>query len=333
MPADSSARTPRPARARARTPRPAAPAVAAVVRVARAAAAVPPVVAAAQVAGPARALGGPAPVVAARVVVAPARAPRARAAVAARAAPATVAAPAVAAAPRPSTRRAAAAAPRRSPPAPAPVAAAPADPAHVNRREAKVRHEPWPLDGLAPANLGLSTSRTRELWPFDGSGSGALETAAPAAELGDDLTVGLPLDRHVRDAAAPECRAHVAVGDEHVTEPARRGEGDVGAGRHREAPPRVAGEREARIGQGEDVAAVADGVTVDHVVADRHPHDGVVLLDDGGLHAEASRGHVVVPHLPGEGDPGLDVLAVPTTGGQLGLAHVRLPSVRAGLGR
>ena len=152
----------------------------------------------------------------------------------------------------------------------------------------------WPVDVRDAACRGLSTVE---------SGSGALEAAAAAAELGDDLTVRLPLHRHVRDAAAPECRAHVPLGDEHVAEPARCGEGDVGPGRHREAPPRVAGEREARVGQGEDVAAVADGVTVDHVVADRHPHDGMVRARRRRPPCRAARGLVVGPHLPGEGDP------------------------------
>ncbi|GAA2747319.1 hypothetical protein GCM10009868_36310 [Terrabacter aerolatus] len=81
---------------------------------------------------------------------------------------------------------------------------------------------------------------------------------------------------------------------------------------------------------------MADGVTVDHVVADPHPHDGVVLLDDDRLHPEPARGLVVGPHLPGEGHARLrvgPVDAVSAAGGQLGLAHERLPSVRAGLGR
>ena len=82
---------------------------------------------------------------------------------------------------------------------------------------------------------------------------------------------------------------------------------DVGTRGHRETPLRVAGQREARVGEGEDVAAVADGVPVDHVVTDRHAHDGVVGLDDDGLHAEGPRGLVVGPHLPGEVHPGRHV--------------------------
>ena len=134
-----------------------------------------------------------------------------------------------------------------------------------------------------------------------GCGARSGRRAAASAELRDDLAVGLPGHRHVGDATAPY--AVRTCPSASSTSPSRLGavnEMSAPAATVRR-PCELQASAKHESASGEDVAAVADAVTVDHVVANRQAHHSVVGLDDDGLHAEGPRRHVVSPHLPREG--------------------------------
>src|SRR5437870_912123 len=90
-----------------------------------------------------------------------------------------------------------------------------------------------------------------------------------AAKLGDHLT-RLALHRHVVEAAALAAMALAGLGDEAHAEPAGSQVGDLAMLGHMALIVGIAGERKGRIRQREDVAAMAEAMSVDHVVAHAH---------------------------------------------------------------
>src|SRR5436305_8407099 len=105
------------------------------------------------------------------------------------------------------------------------------------------------------------------------------------AKLGNhDIADG---DAYIVDAGTPAARNFPRGGDQAIAELARPDEGDVALCRDRALVVRIAGERERRIRQGEDEAAMGDTLAVDHVGLDRHRQDGLARLDLDNLHAEA----------------------------------------------
>jgi AcrR family transcriptional regulator len=144
--------------------------------------------------------------------------------------------------------------------------------------------------------------------------AGIPQLVAAAAELGDAVvTTG---DGDIVDTVAPVTGAQAGLGDQDVAAPARRDEHDVGARRHGDRAPAVAGAGEGRVGEGEDHAPVAGAVPVDHVVPDGQLSPGPALPVGEQLDAEHPRGGVGGQHrLDGAGflggglrhrSPGLD---------------------------
>ena len=99
----------------------------------------------------------------------------------------------------------------------------------------------------------------------------------------------------VVDAAAAAPR-HLARGrGQPVAAMGRRDEGHRAVLRHGALVVAVAGEGEGRIGQREDVAAMAGAVAVGHLVGDGHRERRRARRDVFERHAEALRGAVLVP--------------------------------------
>jgi len=117
---------------------------------------------------------------------------------------------------------------------------------------------------------------------------------AATPELGDELTASG--DGHVVDAVASVASAHPALGGEGVAAAGRRDEDDVGARRHGDRAPAVAGAGEGRVGEGEDHAPVADAVPVQHLVPDRQPRSRPARPVVKQLDTEHSRGIVGGEH-------------------------------------
>ncbi len=126
----------------------------------------------------------------------------------------------------------------------------------------------------------------RDAAPDRVRGSASAGGAGASPELGDDGAVAGAGDGDVGEPGAAVGRADPGVGDEDVPEAGGGDERHVGAGGDGELAPAVAGEGERGVGEGEDVAAVADRVPVDHEVGHGHRDDGVVDGDRRRLHAE-----------------------------------------------
>jgi hypothetical protein len=116
---------------------------------------------------------------------------------------------------------------------------------------------------------------------------------AATAELGDHVLT--PADSHVVKPGPSEPSPQHGLGHQHIPGVGGRDEDDVGRGGHRHRPEAVAGAGERGVRQGEDQAAVSDGVPVHHVVAHRHAghRPPVALIDQ--LDAQAT-GRLVLRH-------------------------------------
>src|SRR6266700_1725546 len=122
------------------------------------------------------------------------------------------------------------------------------------------------LDRLEITGRGLSdrhASSLRGLYDM------ALDAIRFAAKERDALTALID-DLDVVDACAAADAALLRDGRQYIAFVRRRDEIDRAARRYRRQVVAVAGKRERAVGEREDEAAVADGVTVQHVLANRH---------------------------------------------------------------
>ena len=154
-----------------------------------------------------------------------------------------------------------------------------------------------PTSSTSPASLADAVCAIA----FDGlrvrssrSGAPLPQFVAAAPELGDKLAAAG--DGDVVDAVASVASAHATLGGEEVAAAGRRDEDDVGARRHGDRAPAVAGAGEGRVGEGEDHASVTGAVPVQHVVPDGQLGSGPALPVVKQLDAEHSRGGVGREH-------------------------------------
>ncbi|MNN43004.1 hypothetical protein D3C81_1572180 [compost metagenome] len=117
-------------------------------------------------------------------------------------------------------------------------------------------------------------------------------------EEGDQLPV-LVLDAHVVVAGAAAAALLGGVGGEGVAQARRRHVVDAAADGHGGFVVAVAGEGEGRVGQGEQVAAMAGAVALDHVFAHAHADHRPPRGDRQQAHAHALAGGIALEHFLG----------------------------------
>ncbi len=135
--------------------------------------------------------------------------------------------------------------------------------------------------------------RTRAAVP---AGSGPVQSAATATELGDHRTV-VPGDGDVVDPAAAVPNALGGPGKQHIPLARRPDKDNVPAGRDRHRAVAVTGQRERGVGEQEQIAAVGDAVTVDHRLGYPHPGHRRPRRRLDQLDAERTRGGIGSEHV------------------------------------
>ena len=121
-----------------------------------------------------------------------------------------------------------------------------------------------------------------------------------AAEFGDHEAF---LARHgdIVDAGAAGALALDRLRYQTIAKPRRVEEGNSAVLCDRALVVGIAGERKGGIGKREDIAAVTDGVAVDHGRGHRHRQHGMAGIDRHKPYAEAAGCGVVCPHGIGAG--------------------------------
>src|SRR5947209_18170144 len=104
-----------------------------------------------------------------------------------------------------------------------------------------------------------------------------------------DALAALVGDLDVVDSGAAADAALLRDGRQYIAFVRRRDEIDRAARRHRRQVVAVAGKGERAIGEREDEAAVADGVAVQHVLANRHRQLSATGADGGNTLPQRSR--------------------------------------------
>ncbi len=135
--------------------------------------------------------------------------------------------------------------------------------------------------------------RTRAAAP---AGSGPVQGAATATELGDHRTI-VPGDGDVVDPAAAVPDAFGGPSKQHIPLARRPDKDNVSAGRDRHRAVAVTGQRERGVGEQEQVAAVGDAVPVDHRPGHPHPGHRRARRRLDQLDAERTRGDIGSEHV------------------------------------
>src|SRR3954454_17981838 len=147
----------------------------------------------------------------------------------------------------------------------------------------KRQSNPGPVGAPREKFAGLS------LFPASRTAAGLEERAAEAATAAAKLRYRDAIaarHRHVVEAGAARASALRRPGDQPVAYSHRLEKADVGACSHGSLVVGVARERERGVGEGEDVAAVADAMPVRHVLAHHHRRGCTSRRNVGDLDAQ-----------------------------------------------